>query len=282
MIVDAHTHIFSPHIIARREEYIARDPCFAMLYGSPKARLVTVNELLESMDRNEIDVSVIAGIGWTSHELCVESNDYLLECLAQYPQRLVGLAAVQPRAGDMAIKELERCVQGGVKGIGEMRADVQGFDLTAGVHEDIAAYLESHNLLWLSHASEPVGHIYPGKGMLTPEVLYPFIQSHPKLKIILAHWGGGLPFYAIMPEVRVALDNVSFDTAASPYLYQQAVYGQAIEAIGAEHILFGSDYPLLLQERALAEVYSSGITVQAQVAVAGENARRLLGLGAKR
>jgi len=279
MIIDAHTHIFSPHIVSHREEYISRDPCFAMLYGNSKAKLVTVQELLASMDCCEIDMSVIAGIGWVSHELCVESNDYLLECLARYPQRLVGLATVQPQVGDAAIKELERCVQGGVKGLGEMRADVQGFDLTSGTLAEIAAYLVAHDLIWQSHASEPVGHIYSGKGVLTPDVLYPFVLRYPMLKIVLAHWGGGLPFYAIMPEVRVALKNVYFDTAVSSYLYSPSVYSQVINAVGTKNVIFGSDYPLMSPTKALVEVRSSGLTEPEQVAVMGENTMRLFGLG---
>jgi len=278
MIIDAHAHVFSPRVVSHREEYLRRDPGFALLYGKREARLATVQELLESMDRCGVDKSVIAGIGWTNQELCVENNDYILECLMRYPQRLVGLASVQPRAGDVSLKELERCVQGGVRGVGEMRADVQGFGLDTGVLADIAAYLTSHNLVWLSHASEPVGHTYQGKGAITPEVLYPFILRYPTLKIILAHWGGGLPFYATMPEVDTALKNVYFDTAASPYLYNKTVYRQVVDIIGAERVLFGSDYPLISPARSLAEIRAAGLTEMEQAAVTGGNARRLFGL----
>ena len=275
MIIDAHTHVFSPRVINRRDDYIHRDQCFSMLYGNAKAKLATVQELLESMDNCGVDKAVIAGIGWTSHELCVENNDYILECLARYPNRLIGLATVQPLAGDMAVMELERCTLGGVKGVGEMRADVQRFDFVSGALDDLAAYLIAHNLVWLSHTSEPIGHTYDGKGSLTPEVVYPFVQRYPALKIILAHWGGGLPFYANMPEVRTALKNVYFDTAASPYLYNQTVYRQVVDIMGAEHILFGSDYPLISPARALAEVRTSGLPEQHQRMMMGENAECL-------
>ena len=279
MIIDSHTHIFSPRVISRREEYTRRDPCFAMLYGTPGAKLATVEELLSSMDRHEIGMSVIAGIGWVSHDLCVESNDYILECLGRYPGRLIGLAAIQPGAGDAALKEVERCVGGGVRGIGELRPDVQGFDMTHDSLGDIARYLASHNLAWLSHASEPVGHTYPGKGAVTPETLYPFILRYPELKIILAHWGGGLPFYALMPEVKAALKNVFFDTAASPFLYDRAVYRQAIDNLGSGRVLFGSDYPLMSPGRVLDEIKSSGLPADAAPAVLGENARHLFNVG---
>lgn len=279
MIIDAHTHIFSPQIISRRDEYIRRDPCFARLYSNPKAKLVTVQELLGSMDRFEIETSAVAGIGWSTPELCREGNDYLLDCLARYPQRLIGLASLQPKSGEETLKELERCVQGGVKGIGEMRPDLQDFDLSdEGVLADVITILVSHNLVWLSHASEPVGHNYPGKGSVTPELLYPFILRNPKLKIILAHWGGGLPFYALMPEVKTALTNVFFDTAASPYLYRPDVYRQALDILGETNILFGSDYPLMSPDRAIKEISQAGLSENARTAILGGNARRAFNL----
>ena len=68
-----------------------------------------------------------------------------------------------------------------------------------------------------------------------------------------------MPFYALMPEVKKALANTWFDTAASPFLYDPAIYGQAIDTVGAEHILFGSDYPLMPQSRAIKEIQSIDI-----------------------
>jgi len=132
-------------------------------------------------------------------------------------------------------------------------------------------------MILLTHASEPVGHQYAGKGAVTPERLYPFIQSNPGLKLVCAHWGGGLPFYALMPEVKRALANVYFDTAASPFLYHPQIYRQAAELIGADKILFGSDYPLMPQSRVIKEVKAAGLSAEAEDKILGGNARRLLG-----
>ena len=71
---------------------------------------------------------------------------------------------------------------------------------------------------WLAPGSEPVGHAYAGKGDTFPGELLAMAQRFPNARIVGAHWGGGLPFYAHMPEVREALANVWFDSAASPFL----------------------------------------------------------------
>src|SRR4030042_5567793 len=96
MIVDFHTHVVPPGIKERRDEYLGRDACFSLLYAEPEAKLVTAEELITAMDEHEIDKSVILNLGWVSHELCVETNDYILESVARYPGRLIGFCAIQP------------------------------------------------------------------------------------------------------------------------------------------------------------------------------------------
>ena len=279
MIIDFHTHVFSPRIKKNRSQYIDNDPCFAVLYSKKEAKLATTEELIDSMDKAGIEISVIVNIGWMTHELCVETNDYILESIACYPQRLVGFCTVQPLSTGATIAEIERCAKGGARGIGEMRPDMQLFDLRD--EEIVSPFVEAlkkHQLILLTHASEPVGHDYPGKGIITPDMLYPFITRYPDLTIICSHWGGGLPFYTLMPEVKQAIKNVYFDTAASPFLYSSQIYNQVSQLVGADKILFGSDYPLLAQTRLLQEIGAADLPEEAKSLILSGNARKLLGI----
>jgi len=280
MIIDFHTHVFSPQIKKNRSKYIDSDPGFAILYSGKDAKLATADELIDSMDKEGVDISIIVNIGWTTHELCVETNDYILESVTRYPKRLIGFCSVQPNSYEAAIAEIERCAKEGIRGVGEIRPDMQLFDLRdEEVMEPIVEVLRKHKLILLTHASEPVGHNYPGKGAITPDMLYPFIASFPDLTIVCAHWGGGLPFYALMPEVKQAMSNVFFDTAASPYLYSPQVYNQVIQLVGGDKILFGSDYPLLAQGRLLKEINSLDLPEETKNLILSGNAQRLLGTG---
>jgi predicted TIM-barrel fold metal-dependent hydrolase len=282
MIVDFHTHVFPPQIKKNRNKYIERDPCFAILYSDSKAKMATAEELIAGMDEAGVDISVILNIGWTTHELCVETNDYIIDSVSRYPQRLVGFCAVQPQSPKAAVAEIERCAKAGIKGVGEMRPDIQLFDLgDEVVMEPMVEVLKKHQLVLLLHASEPVGHDYPGKGGITPDMLYPFITSFPDLTIVCAHWGGGMPFYALMPEVKQAISNVYFDTAASPFLYTPQVYNQVIQLVGAGKILFGSDYPLLAQRRLLEEIKAVDLPEETKNLMLSGNALRLLGIEGK-
>ncbi|MBI4288524.1 MAG: amidohydrolase [Chloroflexi bacterium] len=279
MIIDFHTHIFPPAAKADRSPYLARDACFGQLYSSPKAKMATAEDLVASMDLEGIDVSVALNFGWADHALCVETNNYILESIARYPKRIVGFCAVQPAAGDKAIYEMERCARAGVRGIGEMRSDEQGFHLgDEAVMGPVVHAAKRLGLILLLHSSEPVGHEYKGKGKVTPEQLYSFAKAFAEATVVYAHWGGGLPFYALMPEVALALQHTYFDTAASPLLYRPQIFKHVVEIIGADKVLFGSDYPLLPLRRYRSELDSLGLDRDVTDAIFGGNAQRLLGI----
>jgi len=282
MIIDFHTHVFSPQVKKNRGGYIDSDPCFAILYSDKDAELATADDLIAGMDEDGVDVSVILNIGWATHDMCVESNDYILESVARYPKRLIGFCAVQPLSIEAAVNEIERCAKGGAKGIGELRPDVQMLDPDEGeIIDPLVEAVRKHKLITLFHASEPVGHQYPGKGAVTPDVLYPLIQRFAGLPVVCAHWGGGLPFYALMPEVKKAMADVYFDTAASPYLYSPQIYDQVAQLAGGDRILFGSDYPLIKPSRYIKEMDSAELSQETREMILSGNARRLLGMDGK-
>jgi predicted TIM-barrel fold metal-dependent hydrolase len=277
MVVDFHTHIFPPQVRERREDYLRRDPVFAQMYNSPKAEIATAEELLASMERAEVDTSVVLGFAWSEQELCRQHNEYLLEVAARSGGRLVPFCAIQPQAGDDALAEIERCVRGGARGLGELRPESQGYSLDESAGDILAEAARRHDLILLFHVSEPVGHAYPGKSGLSLDAFYRFVSRHPGLRTVGAHWAGGLPFYALMPEVGEALANVHVDTAATPFLYGPAIYRQVAELVGSERILFGSDYPLISQRRQRQAIEDSlEDDEDGKRLILGENACRLL------
>ena len=93
---------------------------------------------------------------------------------------------------------------------------------------------------------------------------------------MLAHWGGGLPYYALMPEVAEALKNVYFDSSASPYLYRPEIFQHVANIVGVRKILFGSDYPLMPPSRIINQLRSLKMGREAEDAILGANAEGLL------
>jgi predicted TIM-barrel fold metal-dependent hydrolase len=230
------------------------------------------------MDRDGIRASVAFGFPWKQPDLIRRSNDYVLEAMTLYPDRLLGFACLNPELPE-ALEEGERCLKSGMKGLGEIGLYTP---LAEGSLVDRLSPLVEMATRWkvpiLIHTSEPAGHQYPGKGHLPLNELYELIKLFPSTIFILAHWGGGLWWYQLMKrEVREVLTNTYFDTAASPFLYRPEIYEHALKIIGTEKILFGSDYPLLPLGRYLKELSQVGLTVEQQTAILGGNSQRLLG-----
>jgi predicted TIM-barrel fold metal-dependent hydrolase len=280
VIIDFHTHIFTDEMRNTREAYLERDAWFATLYDDPKHRLASAEDVVASMDSAGVDRTVVFGFPWRDGGLCREHNDYIIDAVERYPDRLIGFACVQPLDARDA-QELERCIQRGLRGLGEMGPDGQRFDIEdKRIMAATAEVLQQHDLPLLTHASEPIGHAYAGKGQTFPWKLLKFVQNFPDLKVVLAHWGGGLPFFELMPEIRDSCRNVYYDTAASTYLYSFAIFAVAAQLVGAERILWGTDYPLLSQAKFLARVRATGLAAGELDAILGGNAARLLHLDA--
>ena len=175
--------------------------------------------------------------------------------------------------------EVERCLSLGARGIGELHADTQGW--TPEEPDDlrgVMALAKEAAVPVVVHASEPLGHAYPGKGAMTPDRLLALATAFPGVAFIFAHFGGGLPFYALMPEVAEALSNSYFDSAAAPFLYRPDAYAISAAAAGSDRILFGSDFPLVRQGRALRGAREAGLSQHELARVLGGNAAELLGV----
>ncbi len=290
MIADIHTHYQFPSFVKNPRAYLDREPFAAYLASNPKHRDVTIEEMISVADRAGIQWLGLQGGLFVRHETCVELNDYGLASLATYPDRLLVFACLQPKAGKDALKEFRRCVEEGMVGAGELNPAGQGFALDDPDFLAVARAAVEMSVPIVLHFNETVGHHYAGKGRVPVEDLYRFITRFPDLKLIVAHWGGGLPYFELMPEVRAACKNIYYDTAASPLLYQASVFPITAQLVGTGKILFGTDFPLICFpdrqvepefETFLEHVEQSGLTPSQLTDVLGANVARLFRLEEK-
>ncbi len=279
MLIDFHTHIFSPDIQKHRERYCTRDPWFDVLYKDTRNHLASAEDLIAEMDTTGVDASVAFSFGWTDPGLIEETNNYVMDSMRRYPGRIYGMAVLQPTVGARAVRELERCAKAGMIGLGELMPHGQGYRLSdIDLLTPMMEVVRQHQLLVLSHCSEPVGHSYPGKGNVSLQDIVTFLTAFPDVRFIAAHWGGGLPFYSLMPEIQRVTANVWYDTAATPYLYRNTIVPAVAQIVGADRILFASDYGLLRQQRVIDYIRQSGLSAPAIEMVLGGNAKALLSL----
>jgi uncharacterized protein len=279
MIIDCHTHIFPPEIRQDRKPFLQSDPAFACLYRAENARLAGATALVETMDRQGVDRAVAFGFPWSDLEITRCHNDYVMASVARFGGRLIGLGCVDPSTTG-AIDELERCLNGGLSGVGELafyQSDLD--DRVLACLDPVMALCRERSVPVVLHTNEPVGHVYPGKAPMTLHRLYRLLQRFPFNQIVLAHWGGGLFWYGLLKkEVAEVLSNVWFDTAASPFLYRPDVYRSAVTLAGSGRILFGSDFPLIEPKRYFAEMKATGLPEPVIERICGDNAAELFQL----
>ncbi len=279
MIIDIHTHIFPKNVRQQREAYFDKEPAFKLLYASPKAKLVGADEIVAMMDEQGVDKSVTFGFPWSTGDTFKRHNDYILEAVHRYPDRLIGFCCLDA-AHPQAVTEVERCLQAGLAGVGELAfycsdsdcSDLDGMDA-------IMSLCRQFECPIMLHTSEPVGHAYPGKTPNTLTQSYALAKQYPLNRIVLAHWGGGIFLYNLLKkDVQETLSNVWYDTAASPFLYRPEIYQQAIALAGLDKILFGTDFPLLKPSRYFDELHLAALTQAQRQLICGGNAAALLRL----
>ncbi|WP_299977614.1 amidohydrolase family protein [Desulfobacula sp.] len=279
MIIDTHTHIFPKKIKQDRSEYFDNEPEFKLLYNSPEAKISNIDDLIESMDIYQIDISVICGFPWRNPDHTKLNNNIIIESVLKHPDRIKGLACFNA-SWDGAADETQRCIDAGLCGAGELAFYLSGINKEALAFLDpvMAVLRDKGDLPCMIHTNEPVGHKYPGKTPITLEQIYTLAKTFPDNKIILAHWGGGILFYNIMKkETKGTLKNIWYDTAASPFLYDSQIYDIAVDAGVVDKVLFGTDFPLLTPDRYFKDIDNSNITPLQKEQILGKNAALLFG-----
>jgi len=280
MIIDVHTHIFPEEIILNREKFFKGENEFKSIYENSNAKMITADELIEQMNENGIDKSVVFGFPWNNINFAKINNDYIIEAVKKFPNRLIGFSCLNPLSSG-ALYEVERCLNSGLKGVGEIAFyhDDINEKIIKGL-EDIMLICKQHNFPFMLHTNEPVGHEYPGKADMKLKSIYNFIKCYQENNIILAHLGGGIFFYKIMKkEVSDVLKNVYYDTAAVPFLYKNQIYAESLKYAGEDKVLFGSDYPLINPKRYFKDISSELNDTILKDKLIGKNAKKLLLIG---
>src|SRR4030042_2852435 len=257
MIIDFHTHIFSADVCRNREPFLA-DGQFQSIYGMAGAPLIDHRDLANFMLRSGIDRAVAMGFPWEREDFCAAQNEYFRTVAESSGGSIIPFASVPVNRTariDAWVREIKDM---GFRGVGEVSYYRNGMNSESIDHlRSLLSAARSYSLPVCLHVNEPVGHRYPGKYDPLLQEVHAAVAEHPDVVVILSHWGGGLLFYELMPEVSRSLKNCYYDTAATPLLYADEIYGIAYRITGSKKILFGTDYPLLSADRYIDAIKKS-------------------------
>lgn len=292
MRIDMHAHYTPPSLVQDLDAFSEQEPYWGLLITPDPANhteqgWATPERMLADMDEAGVDQVVLLGESQQNHDNCVARNNQGIEIARRFPERVAAFAVLQPKAGQKALDELKRCYDAGIRGVGELGPYSQGFGLDDPEFLHLVEACIDLDLPLNLHVSEEIGHYYLGKSTTPLRHYHRLAQRYPELKLILAHWGGGLCLYEIMPEVKEDLGNVWYDMAASPLLFPtEKILPVALQCIDHRKILYGTDYPLLICRDKqtspsflpfLQEIDALGLSDDVYLDIMGANAARLLG-----
>lgn len=259
-IIDVHTHLFPPEIYKNWVHYAKKDAWFEKLTKTPVSGKGVLEawadekETLACMDAAGVEKIIMQGWYFNDLGMIRMHNDYMAELIKTHPDRMFGFMAINPKHGTQALYEIERCQALGFIGIGELGPGGNGYDFTDPDFLQVIEAADQMKLPVCIHCGEAVSHDYPGKDQTPLGPLAEVILKHPDLKFLLAHLGGGMPFFEMGRRYQCKFNNVYYDTAALPLLYHISSIQKVMQLVGDHKLLFGSDFPLTLYPSKLREM----------------------------
>lgn len=295
--IDIHTHIIPEHLPNFKEKYgyggfINLDhhkPCCARMMMDDKFfREIQDNcwdpeKRIQECNHHHIDVQVLSTIPvmfsyWAKPmdvlDLSMFLNDHLADIVHRYPKRFVGLGTVPLQHPELAIKELERCMKIGLKGV-QIGSHVNEWNLNAPelfpffqAAQEMNAAIFVHP--WDMMAKEKMTEYWlpwlvgmPAESSLAicSMIFGGVFERLPNLKVAFAHGGGSFPatIGRIEHGFNVRPDLVAVHNEVNPREYLNRIYldtlvhdplklDYLLNLMGPNQLALGTDYPFPLGE----------------------------------
>lgn len=227
--------------------------------------LVTEEELIKSMDDNGIDISIVQPFPGAPDP--VKIHDEIARLRDKYPGRIFGIASINPHQDESFVRrELARCIK--ELGFVGIKCHTIGHALIPGA-EDAAVIFET-----AKEFKVPVMVHTAASGMpfSLPTQIIPMALQYPDIPIILAHAGA-----CVLTSEAIILasqyQNLYLETS---WVMTPDVKG-AIDAVGADRVMMGSDLPVNLPVE-LAKYKSISISNQQRELALGATAIKVFNL----
>ena len=323
MIIDTHAHIIVPEIVREAspsEEWRPRvtweNGKQFVEYGSKRIgsatrEFVSPEKILDEMAKSGVDAVLLCS--WVSLvryeatpeeslEACQVQNDALSSLVKKYPQQVAALGMIPLQDVALAIKELERLMKLGLKGV-EIGTHVNGVYPGDARFRPFWEACESLDAFVFIHPVEGGGRAelrdyymwnVIGNPLETTVaaghlILSGVMDAYPRLKILLAHGGGTLPYlhgrldrgFKQRPEINKVISRPPTEYLKQFYFdtitHDPVLLKSLVDFAGADHVLLGSDYPFDMgNENPVDLVRSANLGIENENKILSDNASRLL------
>ena len=261
-VFDIHVHIY-PDSIARKAAWSIGD-FYEGIYMHGDG---TLADCMRQMDEAGVSCFAAHSVALNPHNVD-RINSFIMEAYHQLPDRIIPFAAVHPDMEDMP-GAVDRMVEQGFRGI-KIHPDMQKFcldeDRARPMMEAIAGKLPL-----LIHCGD-FRYDYDG-----PERLLRLHEQVPGLEIIAAHFGGWGE-WSRAAELLPGHPGIVVDTSSSLYKFPKEEAAAMIRKLGAENVLYGTDYPMWNPREEIERFLQLDLTQQEKEDILWNNAARMFKL----
>jgi aminocarboxymuconate-semialdehyde decarboxylase len=322
-VIDTHAHIIVPEILREakpseewRPRVVWENGKQFVEYGlkrigSATREFVNPERVLDELTKSGVDAVLLCP--WVSLvryeatpeeslDACQIQNDALCALVKKYPKQLAVLGMLPLQDVALAIKELERLMKSGLKGV-EIGTHINGVYPGDARFRPFWEACESLDAFVFIHPVEGGGRAelrdfymwnVIGNPMETTVaaghlILSGVMDAYPRLKILLAHGGGALPYlhgrlsrgFTKRPEINKVISRSPTEYLKQFYFdtitHDSLILKSLVHLVGADHVLLGSDYPFDMgNENPVELVYAAQLGPETEEKILGENARQLL------
>ena len=260
-ITDIHAHVFPDPIAGKASGSIGA------FYQMPVRLEGTVGQLLEKEQEAGIGHACIHSVALTPHY--VDSiNRFIADTVKQHSDRLTGFGAIHPDCED--IPGLIREIKGmGLKGL-KIHPDMQRFALDSPAAMEMFAAIEGE-LPIVIHTGDPRFEYS------NPRRMKKVLDAFPKLVCVCAHLGGWSE-WDDASKMLTGYENVYVDTSSSLYAMTPEKAREMIRHYSRERVMFGTDYPMWVQQPDLAFMEQLGLTDAEYERIWWKNCAQLYGM----
>ncbi len=261
-IVDCHCHIYPEKVAAKAVAGIGAFYDIEMHGDGTKATLQ------REAAAAGITHSMIFSVA-TKPAQVKSINEFIAAEVSQSGGTMTGLGTMHPLSEDMA-GDIRHLLELGLRGV-KLHPDVQGFRIDDERCQTIYALCEEAGIPVLLHTGDR------RYDMSNPNRLRPMVEKFPNLIFIGAHLGG----YSVWDEAveqLVGFDNLFFD-CSSTFAFMPAERAAAlIRKLGADHVIFGTDYPMWVPKTEVDTFFSLGLSEEENERILWKNAKKLFRL----
>ncbi len=274
-IVDVHAHV---HTGDRAKQTQERNEDAKRLFGTPQDAPKDVNAVYEGLN----GMAVIFDVDSETTTGLKISNDEVADLANNSNGRLIGFGSVDPRKGDAALEEVERCKQIGMRGM-KFQPITQRFSPGKKRYYPLWELCETLNMAVIFHTgTTAIGNGSPGGRGLHLKYGRPFpsiddlAAEFPNLTIVAAH--PGWLWHEELVAIARHKGNVFVDLSGWSPKYLPETTLRYMNSVIPEKFLFGSDFPLFAPQRWLEEFGQLNLKDGVRKKVLRDNALRVLGL----